>query len=39
LFHLLTAEGSDFRYWGRGGWTDYGVELARRTTEIVTHDL
>ena len=30
---------SDFRYWGRGEWTDYGVELARRTTEIVTHDL
>ena len=39
LFHLLTAEGSDFRYWGRGEWTDYGVELARRTTEIVTHDV
>jgi hypothetical protein len=39
LFHLLTAESSDFRYWGRGEWTDYGVELARRTTEIVTHDL
>jgi len=38
LFHLLTAESSDFRYWGRGEWTDYGVELARRTTEIVTHD-
>ena len=39
LFHLLTAESSDFRYWGRGEWTDYGVEVARRTTEIVTHDL
>ena len=38
LFHLLTAESSDFRYWGRGEWTDYGVELARRTTEIVAHD-
>jgi Glycosyl hydrolase family 57 len=39
LFHLLTAESSDFRYWGRGEWTDYGVELARRTTEIVANDL
>jgi hypothetical protein len=39
LFHLLTAETSDFRYWGRGEWTDYGAKLARRTTEIVAHDL
>jgi hypothetical protein len=39
LFHLLTAETSDFRYWGRGKWTDYGMEIARRTTEIITHDL
>jgi len=39
LFHLLTAETSCYRYWGQGKWTDYGAELARRTTEIVTHDL
>ncbi len=39
LLHLLTAEASDLRYWGRGAWTEYGVELARRTTEIVAHDL
>ena len=39
LLHLLTAETSCYRYWGRGVWTDYGAELARRTTEIVTHDL
>jgi len=39
LFHLLTAEGSDFRYWVRGEWTDYFVEIERRTTEIVTHDV
>jgi hypothetical protein len=39
LFHLLTAETSCYRYWGQGEWTDYGAELARRTTEIVTHDL
>ena len=38
LFHLLTAETSCFRYWGEGIWTDYGAELSRRTTEIVTHD-
>ncbi|HWC11817.1 MAG TPA: hypothetical protein VG455_11400 [Acidimicrobiales bacterium] len=39
LFHLLTAETSCFRYWGEGVWTDYGAELARRTDDIVTHDL
>jgi hypothetical protein len=39
LFHLLTAETSCYRYWGEGEWTDYGAELARRTTEIVMHDL
>ena len=39
LFHLLTAETSCYRYWGQGEWTDYGAELARRTTEIITHDL
>ena len=39
LFHLLTAETSDFRYWGQGAWTDYGAEIARRTTEIIAHDL
>jgi len=38
LFHLLTAEGSDFRYWGRGEWTDYGAELAQRANEIIAHD-
>ena len=27
------------RYWGEGVWTVYGAELARRTTEIVAHDL
>ena len=39
LLHLLTAETSCYRYWGQGVWTDYGAELARRTTDIVTHDL
>ena len=27
------------RYWGEGVWTASGAELARRTTEIVAHDL
>jgi hypothetical protein len=35
LFHLLSAETSCYRYWGHGLWTDYGVELARRTTDII----
>jgi hypothetical protein len=39
LFHLLTAETSCYRYWGQGEWTDYGSELARRTTEIIANDL
>jgi hypothetical protein len=39
LYHLLTAETSCYRYWGSGVWTDYGRELARRTAEIVSHDL
>jgi hypothetical protein len=37
LFHLLAAETSCYRYWGEGVWTDYGAELARRTTDIITH--
>jgi hypothetical protein len=37
LFHLLTAETSCYRYWGQGIWTDYGAELARRASAIVTH--
>jgi hypothetical protein len=36
LFHLLAAETSCYRYWGEGVWTDYGAELARRTSDIVT---
>jgi hypothetical protein len=38
LFHLLTAETSCYRYWGQGIWTDYGSELSRRTSEILTHE-
>ena len=39
LLNLLAAETSCYRYWGAGRWTDYGAELARRTNEILTHDL
>jgi hypothetical protein len=39
LLHLLAAETSCYRYWGTGRWTDYGGELARRTSQILAHDL
>jgi hypothetical protein len=39
LFHLLTAQTSCYRYWGEGIWADYGSELCRRVSEIVTYDL
>lgn len=39
LFHLLASEISCCRYGDEGVWTAYGAELARRTTEIVAHDL
>jgi hypothetical protein len=39
LYHLLTAETSCYRYWGGGVWTDYGAEIARRASDIMTHDL
>lgn len=38
LYHLLTAETSCYRYWGGGVWTDYGAEIARRVSDIATHD-
>jgi Glycosyl hydrolase family 57 len=39
LFHLLAAETSCYRYWGEGLWTDYGAEISRRASDIITHDL
>jgi hypothetical protein len=39
LFYLLTAQTSCYRYWGQGIWTDYGRELCRRASDILTHDL
>jgi hypothetical protein len=38
LFHLLTAQTSCYRYWGTGQWTAYGAELARRASDIATHN-
>ena len=36
LFHLLITQTSCFRYWGQGTWTDYGREMCRRATEIIS---
>ncbi|MGD2083600.1 MAG: glycosyl hydrolase family 57 [Chromatiales bacterium] len=38
LFHLLVSQTSCYRYWGQGLWTDYGLEICRRTSEILAHD-
>jgi hypothetical protein len=38
LFHLMTLQTSDYRYWGQGIWVDYGREICRRATEILLHD-
>jgi hypothetical protein len=38
LLHLLASQTSCYRYWGQGRWTDYGREICRRTTDILTHD-
>jgi hypothetical protein len=39
LYYLMTSQTSCYRYWGQGLWTDYGIELCRRASEIVTHDM
>ena len=38
LFHVLASQTSCYRYWGQGIWVDYGLEICRRATEILTHD-
>jgi hypothetical protein len=38
LFHLLASQTSCYRYWGQGTWVDYGREICRRATNILTHD-
>ncbi len=39
LYHLLASQTSCYRYWGQGQWTDYGREICRRASAILTHDL
>ncbi len=38
LFHLLVSQTSCYRYWGEGIFVDYGREICRRGSEILTHD-
>lgn len=38
LYHLLMTQTSCYRYWGEGSWTEYGRELCRRASEILTCD-
>lgn len=38
LFHLMASQTSCYRYWGQGVWVDYGREICRRATDILTHD-
>lgn len=38
LYHLLISQSSDYRYWGQGQWTDYGMEICRRAQDILTYD-
>jgi hypothetical protein len=38
LFHLMSSQTSCYRYWGQGLWTDYGREICRRATDILTYD-
>lgn len=39
LFHLLSSQTSCYRYWGQGSWTDYGREICRRASDILTYDV
>jgi hypothetical protein len=38
LFHLLASQTSCYRYWGQGVWVDYGREICRCASEILTHE-
>ncbi len=39
LFHLLASQTSCYRYWGEGLWTNYGREICRRASDILTQDV
>ncbi len=34
LYNLMMSQTSCYRYWGQGEWTDYGMEICRRSREI-----
>jgi hypothetical protein len=38
LFHLLVSQTSCYRYWGQGVWVDYGREICRRVTDILSRE-
>ncbi|MGO9039012.1 MAG: glycosyl hydrolase family 57 [Steroidobacteraceae bacterium] len=38
LFHLLVSQTSCYRYWGQGIFVDYGREICRRGSDILTSD-
>jgi hypothetical protein len=38
LLHNLLLQSSDFRYWGKGAWTDYAKEIYRRGQAILASD-
>jgi hypothetical protein len=38
LFHLLISQTSCYRYWGPGIWVDYGLEICRRASAIISRD-
>jgi hypothetical protein len=38
LLHNLVLQSSDFRYWGKGAWTDYAKEIHRRGQAILESD-
>ena len=38
LLHNLLLQSSDFRYWGKGAWTDYAKEIYRRGQAILESD-
>ncbi len=38
LYHLMSSQTSCYRYWGQGMWTDYGIEICRRATDIINND-
>jgi hypothetical protein len=38
LYHLMSSQTSCYRYWGQGMWTDYGIEICRRASNVLEND-